>query len=87
MNHTNNIRAVDELLNISATIHALPDSDLIPNAPFILGEGNSLARQGIGGVSNSFGAALWGLDYGLLLISKGSCPPRDIIVLSHCLAD
>ncbi|KAF1939350.1 hypothetical protein EJ02DRAFT_513905 [Clathrospora elynae] len=71
MNHTNNILAVNQLLNVSASIQATSGRNLIPNAPYILGEGNSLARQGIGGVSNSFGAALWGLDYGLLLVSNG----------------
>ncbi|KAK5726565.1 hypothetical protein LTR15_002450 [Elasticomyces elasticus] len=71
MNHTNNLRAVNDLLNISASIQAIPDKNLIPSASFILGEGNSLARQGIGGVSNSFGAALWGLDYALSLVSHG----------------
>ncbi|KAK3070119.1 hypothetical protein LTR53_011019 [Teratosphaeriaceae sp. CCFEE 6253] len=71
MNHTNSLRAVNELLSTSASIQAIPDRNLVPNVPFILGEGNSLARQGIGGVSNSFGAALWGFDYGLALVSRG----------------
>ncbi|GIZ49328.1 hypothetical protein CKM354_001236000 [Cercospora kikuchii] len=72
MNHTNNKRAVGQLAAVSASIHDIPDQSLVPkNAPIILGEGNSLARQGIGGVSNSFGAALWGFDYALTLITGG----------------
>ncbi|KAI5358919.1 putative glycosyl hydrolase, all-beta, glycoside hydrolase superfamily, beta-glucuronidase [Septoria linicola] len=72
INHTSNKRAVNELLAVSASIQNIPNKKLVPkNAPFILGEGNSLARQGIGGLSNSFGAALWGLDYGLTLVSSG----------------
>ncbi|KAM3414650.1 hypothetical protein BST61_g9809 [Cercospora zeina] len=72
MNHTNNKRAVGQLAAVSASIYAIPDQSLVPeNAPIILGEGNSLARQGIGGVSNSFGAALWGFDYALTLITGG----------------
>ncbi|KAL5373210.1 hypothetical protein DPSP01_012905 [Paraphaeosphaeria sporulosa] len=72
MNHTNNKRAVNELLAVSASISNIPNRSTLPkNAPYILGEGNSLARQGIGGVSNSFGAALWGFDYALTLVSKG----------------
>ncbi|KAF2200027.1 hypothetical protein GQ43DRAFT_441953 [Delitschia confertaspora ATCC 74209] len=35
------------------------------NLPYILGETNSLYNQGKPGLSNSFGAALWGLDFNL----------------------
>ena len=71
MNHTNNNRAVSQLLAISASIQGISNKTRVPNSPFILGEGNSLARQGIGGVSNSFGAALWAFDYGLTLVANG----------------
>nr|OQO29668.1 hypothetical protein B0A51_02573 [Rachicladosporium sp. CCFEE 5018] len=73
MNHTNNIVAVANLAGISSSIDAVgaTNPSLVPKVPFIIGESNSLARQGIGGVSNSFGAALWGLDYGLQLITQG----------------
>lgn len=56
------------LLNQSRLLHAQPSypSDL----PFIVGEGNSLARQGRPGLSNTFGAALWGLDANLLMASN-----------------
>jgi hypothetical protein len=33
---------------------------------YILGEANSLYNQGAPGLSNSFGAALWGLDFNLM---------------------
>ncbi|PPJ61265.1 hypothetical protein CBER1_10946 [Cercospora berteroae] len=72
MNHTNNKRAVGQLAAVSASVNDITNQGLVPeNAPLILGEGNSLARQGIGGVSNSFGAALWGFDYALTLITGG----------------
>lgn len=56
MNHTNTIHSVSELLNFSRSLHN-PHS-----LPFILGETNSLFRQGRPGLSNTFGAALWGVD-------------------------
>ncbi|KAH7001776.1 hypothetical protein B0J12DRAFT_733930 [Macrophomina phaseolina] len=33
--------------------------------PYVIGETNSLASQGLQGVSNVFGAALWSIDYAL----------------------
>jgi hypothetical protein len=38
--------------------------------PVILGETNSLYNQGAPGLSNSFGAALWGLDFNLWCASQ-----------------
>ncbi|KAL1305032.1 hypothetical protein AAFC00_003931 [Neodothiora populina] len=70
MNHTNTKVKVQQLLAIFNPAQALSGS-LKPNGPTIVGEGNSLARQGIGGVSNSFGAALWGAGFGLQLIANG----------------
>ena len=58
MNHTNNLKAVSDFLVDNSSIHAITNKSLVPNAPYILGEGNSIASQGIGDVSNSFGAAL-----------------------------
>ena len=39
--------------------------------PYILGEFNSLARGGKLNLSNTFGAALWGLDFNLWCASQG----------------
>lgn len=42
-----------------------------PSTPYILGETNSLARQGLPLVSDTFGAALWNLDFALHAASIG----------------
>jgi len=39
--------------------------------PFILGETNSLYNEGAPGLSNSFGAALWGIDFNLWCAAVG----------------
>lgn len=64
MNHSNTIASVALQLNESAHLARLP-SNLDPGLPFILGETNSLYNQGAPGLSNSFGAALWGVDFAL----------------------
>ncbi|CAD0109587.1 unnamed protein product [Aureobasidium uvarum] len=68
MNHTNVVAKAAEQLNVSANIAALGTK--APKVPFILGEHNSLARQGRPGLSNTFGAALWGVDWNLYLASQ-----------------
>lgn len=40
-------------------------------APLIMGETNSLYNEGKPGLSNSFGAALWGIDFNLYCASVG----------------
>jgi hypothetical protein len=69
MNHSNVIANVAKQVNESRRISGL-SGELNPNVPFILGEHNSLARQGRPGLSNSFGAALWGVDYNLYIASQ-----------------
>lgn len=64
MNHSNTIASVALQLNESANLARLPPN-LDPSLPFILGETNSLYNQGAPGLSNSFGAALWGVDFAL----------------------
>jgi len=39
--------------------------------PYILGEANSLYKEGRAGLSNTFGAALWGVDFNLWCASVG----------------
>lgn len=68
MNHTaviqNAAPHIDLMQNLSA-------ENLTPNIPYILGETNSLYNEGRAGLSNSFGAALWGVDWNLYCASQG----------------
>lgn len=64
MNHT---RTVQSVSNQVALMKNLSQYHL----PFILGEGNSLYNQGRPGLSNVFGAALWGIDFNLYCASQG----------------
>ncbi|KAF7194773.1 Beta-glucuronidase [Pseudocercospora fuligena] len=60
MSHTSNVASVAKHVNSSNLIH-----ELHPELPYILGETNSLYNQGRPGLSNTFGAALWGIDFNL----------------------
>ncbi|KAF2169012.1 glycoside hydrolase family 79 protein [Zasmidium cellare ATCC 36951] len=64
MNHSSTVASIAKQLNESRRLAALPDN-INPNLPFILGETNSLYNQGRPGLSNTFGAALWGVDFNL----------------------
>ncbi|KAK3077111.1 hypothetical protein LTS18_011190, partial [Coniosporium uncinatum] len=64
MNHTNTVASIAKQL---ALRNALSSYEI----PFILGETNSLYNQGRPGLSNTFGAALWGLDFNLWCASQG----------------
>ncbi|KAK4561080.1 hypothetical protein LTR86_005035 [Recurvomyces mirabilis] len=64
MNHSSNIASIAKQLNESRLLAALP-YDLEPDLPYIMGETNSLYNQGRPGLSNTFGAALWGVDFNL----------------------
>lgn len=66
MNHTNIAAAISKHVADHEEISASGDAP-----PMILGETNSLSVQGLAGVSNAFGAALWSLDYQLLAASEG----------------
>lgn len=61
MNHT---KTVASIANHNAEQNALSNAGL--SQPYILGETNSLYNQGAPGLSNSFGAALWGVDFNLM---------------------
>jgi hypothetical protein len=67
MNHSTTVASVAKQLNSSRLISALPST---PEIPFILGESNSLSRQGRPGLSNTFGAALWGVDFNLWSVAN-----------------
>ncbi len=60
MNHTNTVKSVAQHLDEYSRI--FPSGSSIKQ---ILGEHNSLYNQGKPGLSNSFGAALWGVDFNM----------------------
>lgn len=64
MNHTSTVLSVS---------HHLNESNLLAGTgiPYILGETNSLYNEGAPGLSNSFGAALWGVDFNLYCAATG----------------
>ncbi|GAW11642.1 hypothetical protein ANO14919_009900 [Xylariales sp. No.14919] len=66
MNHTRTRSSVDAHVSEFAAIAAAA-----PGLVQILGETNSLYNQGKPGLSNSFGAALWGIDFNLYCASVG----------------
>ncbi|KAI1774726.1 glycoside hydrolase family 79 protein [Hypoxylon cercidicola] len=63
MNHTQTAASVGAHVAENATIR--------PGIPYILGETNSLYSQGRPGLSNAFGAALWGIDFAVYSASVG----------------
>ncbi|KAL7620362.1 hypothetical protein AAE478_009357 [Parahypoxylon ruwenzoriense] len=63
MNHTRTVLSVSAHTAEYASLQANPRHT--PPPPLILGETNSLYHQGRPGLSNSFGAALWGIDFAL----------------------
>jgi hypothetical protein len=68
MNHTVTAKSVNNLANLSQVLTA---DKLTPGIPFILGEHNSLYNEGAPGLSNAFGAGLWGIDFNLFAASQG----------------
>lgn len=67
MNHHKTTQSVDAHVRTYRDLTAHHDD--VP--PHILGEHNSLYHQGKPGLSNSFGAALWGIDFNLYAASVG----------------
>ncbi|PVH67679.1 glycoside hydrolase family 79 protein [Cadophora sp. DSE1049] len=61
MNHT---RTTASVVHHNAKAKALADAGM--KLDYILSEANSLFGQGAPGLSNSFGAALWGVDFNLM---------------------
>ncbi|KAH6692587.1 beta-glucuronidase [Plectosphaerella plurivora] len=69
MNHDETMRSVDAHVRTRRELIAQFGESAIP--PHIIGEHNSLYHQGKPGLSNSFGAALWGVDFNLYAASQG----------------
>ncbi|KAL1865293.1 hypothetical protein VTK73DRAFT_5294 [Phialemonium thermophilum] len=67
MNHGTTMRSVNSHITEYNNVKAIDPS--VP--PLIMGETNSLYNQGKPGLSNSFGAALWGVDFNLYCASVG----------------
>ncbi|KAI1378672.1 glycoside hydrolase family 79 protein [Hypoxylon crocopeplum] len=63
MNHTRTA--------LSVGAHTAENATIQPGIPYILGETNSLYNQGRPGLSNSFGAALWAVDFSLYCAAVG----------------
>ncbi|KAI0103581.1 glycoside hydrolase family 79 protein [Daldinia grandis] len=63
MNHTRTV--------LSVSAHTAENAIVQPGIPYILGETNSLYHQGRPGLSNSFGAALWAVDFALHCAAVG----------------
>lgn len=70
MNHAVTKKSVDTHVTEYNTIVAESNSSN-PAPPLIFGECNSLYNQGRPGLSNTFGAALWGVDFNLYAASVG----------------
>ncbi|KAI4598696.1 hypothetical protein KJ359_002587 [Pestalotiopsis sp. 9143b] len=57
-------------LNVSQYIPQVAAADAA-GAPMVMGETNSISCSGKSGISDTFGAALWGVDYVLMAASLG----------------
>lgn len=68
MNHTQTMQSVNAHVVEYNTIVANSNTSVPPH---IFGETNSLYNEGKPGLSNSFGAALWGVDFNLYCASVG----------------
>lgn len=69
MNHTKTKQSVDAHIVEYNNITAQSGKKGAP--PLIFGECNSLYNQGRPGLSNTFGAALWGIDFNLYSAAVG----------------
>ena len=63
LNHTETVKSIAQQLN---GYRFLPNASI----PIVLSETNSLLNTGTPGISNTFGAALWNIDYGLWCASQ-----------------
>jgi len=67
MNHANTVKSVAAHVTDYTAVQGADSSA----PPMILGEANSLYDEGKPGLSNTFGAALWGVDFNLYSASVG----------------
>ena len=70
MNHSSTVASVTKALANWTQVVELSQSSPNGPVPFIFGETNSLYNEGKPGLSNSFGATLWGLDFNLYCASQ-----------------
>jgi hypothetical protein len=56
----------------SATVASIASSAAVAGTPYVIGETNSASCSGIPGLSNTYAAALWAVDYVLLAAEKGA---------------
>ena len=68
MSHSKNVNKINEHAAVAAGIAAQQN---MAGIPYILGETNSLAGGGASGISNTLGAALWGMDFALQAAANG----------------
>ena len=73
MNHTN---IVDKMASRIADMKALEHLGL----PYVLAEANSIGAQGVNGITNVFGSALWQVDQALYAASQ-VFGPRSLYLL------
>lgn len=73
MNHTRIVESISTQVSAATSIRNFltTETNLTTFPPYILGETNSLFNEGAPGLSNAFGAALWGVDFALYLASVG----------------
>jgi hypothetical protein len=58
--------------NEALQLNSIASSAAVAGTPFVLGETNSASCTGIPGMSNTYAAALWAVDWALLAAEKGA---------------
>lgn len=71
MNHSSTVHSVDAHIAEYESIFGAAENTSVSRPRHILGETNSLYNEGKPGLSNAFGAALWGVDFLLYSAAAG----------------